>query len=94
MKKTFLSVLAAGLCVVTLLSGCQKTTYSNDYVNLGKYKGLNYAPADVSVTDAEVEQQIQQVLASQSTTTEVTDRTDVQDGDTVIMYDLEFEYQR
>ena len=83
MKKTFLSVLAAGLCVVTLLSGCQETTYSNDYVNLGKYKGLNYAPADVSVTDAEVEQQIQQVLASQSTTTEVTDRTDVQDGDTV-----------
>ena len=83
MKKTFLSVLAAGLCVATLLSGCQKTTYSNDYVDLGQYKGLNYAPADVSVTDAEVEQQIQQILASQATTTEVTDRTDVQDGDTV-----------
>ena len=84
MKKSFATVLAAGLCVATLLSGCQgKVTYSNDYVDLGQYKGINYAPADLSVTDEEVNQQIQQVLASQSTTTEITDRTDVQNGDTV-----------
>lgn len=82
MKKTFFSVLAVGLCIATLMTGCQKTAYSNDYVDLHQYKGLNYAPADVSVTDAEVDQQIQQVLASQSTTTEITDRTDVQNGDT------------
>lgn len=83
MKKTFFSVLAAGLCIATLMTGCQQNSYSNDYVNLGQYKGLHYAPAAVSVTDEEVNQQIQQVLASQSTTTEITDRTDVQNGDTV-----------
>lgn len=83
MKKPFLSVLSVGLCAAVLLSGCQKkVTYSNDYVDLGQYKGINYAPSDISVTDEEVDQQIQQILSSQSTTTEITDRTDVQNGDT------------
>lgn len=82
MKKALISLVAASLCIATLFAGCEKT-YSNDYVTLGQYKGLYYAPVDATVTDEEVEQQIQSVLDAYTTTTEVTDRSDVRDGDTI-----------
>ena len=75
MKKK-LAVLAAGICALSLfLTGCSGEI-SNDYVTITKYKDAD------AVSDNDVEAQINSVLQSKSTTTEVTDRA-AQTGDTV-----------
>lgn len=59
-------------------------TKVDDYgkVNLGQYKGVKLVIHDTSVTDDEVENQIQALLANNPTKVEVTDRP-AQLGDTV-----------
>ena len=61
--------------------------YSYEYdvesmVKLGEYKGLTYTETDVSVSDDEVESQINSTLAAHATAEQITDRA-VEDGDTV-----------
>ena len=51
-------------------------------VKLGEYKGLTYTETDVSVSDDEVESQINSTLTAQATAEQITDRA-VEDGDTV-----------
>ena len=82
MKKK-LAVLAAGICALSLfLTGCSGEI-SNDYVTTTKYKGVEIDKVDAdTVSDNDVEAQINSVLQSKSTTTEVTDRA-AQTGDTV-----------
>ena len=82
MKKK-LTVLAAGICALSLLlTGCS-SEISNDYVTITKYKGVEIDKVDAdAVSDNDVEAQINSVLQSKSTTTEVTDRA-AQTGDTV-----------
>ena len=82
MKKK-LAVLAAGICALSLfLTGCSGEI-SNDYVTITKYKGVEIDKVDAdTVSDNDVEAQINSVLQSKSTTTEVTDRA-AQTGDTV-----------
>ena len=82
MKKK-LAVLAAGICALSLLlTGCS-SEISNDYVTITKYKGVEIDKVDAdAVSDNDVETQINSVLQSKSTTTEVTDRA-AQTGDTV-----------
>ena len=82
MKKK-LAVLAAGICALSLfLTGCSGEI-SNDYVTITKYKGVEIDKVDAdAVSDNDVEAQINSVLQSKSTTTEVTDRA-AQTGDTV-----------
>ena len=82
MKKK-LTVLAAGICALSLLlTGCS-SEISNDYVTITKYKGVEIDKVDAdAVSDNDVETQINSVLQSKSTTTEVTDRA-AQTGDTV-----------
>ena len=82
MKKK-LAVLAAGICALSLfLTGCSGEI-SNDYVTITKYKGVEIDKVDAdAVSDNDVETQINSVLQSKSTTTEVTDRA-AQTGDTV-----------
>ena len=82
MKKK-LAVLAAGICALSLfLTGCSGEI-SNDYVTITKYKGVEIDKVDAdAVSDNDVEAQINSVLLSKSTTTEVTDRA-AQTGDTV-----------
>ena len=74
MKKK-LAVLAAGICALSLfLTGCSGEI-SNDYVTITKYKGVEIDKVDAdAVSDNDVEAQINSVLQSKSTTTEVTDR--------------------
>ena len=78
-----LAVLAAGICALSLfLTGCSGEI-SNDYVTITKYKGVEIDKVDAdAVSDNDVEAQINSVLQSKSTTTEVTDRA-AQTGDTV-----------
>ena len=56
------------------LTGCSGEI-SNDYVTITKYKGVEIDKVDAdAVSDNDVEAQINSVLQSKSTTTEVTDR--------------------
>lgn len=82
MKKK-LAVLAASICTLSLvLTGCS-SEISNDYVTITKYKGVEIDKVDsTKVTDDDVESQINSVLQSKATTTEVTDRA-AKEGDTV-----------
>ena len=60
-------------------------TYEYDgesMVKLGEYKGLTYTETDVSVSDDEVESQINSTLTAHATAEQITDRA-VEDGDTV-----------
>ena len=61
--------------------------YAYDYdveslVKLGDYKGLTYTETDTSVSDEEVEAQINSTLTAHATPEQITDRA-VEDGDTV-----------
>ena len=51
-------------------------------VKLGEYKGLTYTETDVSVSEDEVESQINSTLTAHATAEQITDRA-VEDGDTV-----------
>lgn len=51
-------------------------------VKLGEYKGVTYTETDVSVSDDEVESQINSTLTAHATAEQITDRA-VKDGDTV-----------
>lgn len=51
-------------------------------VKLGEYKGLTYTETDVSVSDDEVESQINSTLTAHATAEQINDRA-VEDGDTV-----------
>ena len=51
-------------------------------VKLGEYKGLTYTETDVSVSDDEVESQINSTLTAHAIAEQITDRA-VEDGDTV-----------
>ena len=55
---------------------------AKDYVTLGQYEGIEIPAAELEITDAEIDAQIQDLLSSHSETKEVTDRA-AQLGDTV-----------
>lgn len=78
MKKMAVICLC-GLAAAALVTGCSKK--SKDSVELGNYIGVEYTPASVEVTDADVDAQVQSLLASKPVETEV-DRA-AQKGDVV-----------
>lgn len=53
-------------------------------VELGEYKGITVTKTEVSVTDAEVDTELDNIRNQQARTVEVTDRA-VEDGDTVVI---------
>ena len=76
------------LCAGLLLAGCGKNSeekpdrVSGSAMNVN-YRGVEYEPYDTAVTDGEVEQRIASFRKEHANLIEVTDRTDVQNGDTV-----------
>ena len=77
MKKKLLALLLAS-CMVFSAAACGKTESTENTANtnglgtskiteLGEYKGLTYTPVDTTVTDEEVEMEIQYLVASSST---------------------------
>ena len=92
MKKVVIAALIA--CMVMALAGCSKsstnttnilTGYKTGDVTLGEYKGLTFSPYDQTVTDEEIQNQIDTFLAQHQTLEEITEREDVQEGDTVVI---------
>ncbi len=89
MKKT-MRVLLCGLMAAAVLSGCSKkeetpadttTAAAATNIKLGEYKGVTYTPVSTEVTDADVDAEIEALLASNPVWEEV-DRP-AQEGDTV-----------
>ncbi len=54
----------------------------SEYVNVGNYKGIEVAAVDASVTDEQIQDEIDAMLSDYTTYTEVTDRP-VESGDVV-----------
>lgn len=85
--KKLLTVVTV-LCMMLVLAACSEKTqqnmitgYKTGDVTLGQYKGLTYTPMDVSVTEEEIDAKVDDFMASKAEKIEITDRTDVQDGD-------------
>lgn len=76
-------VLAGIIAAVLLWPKDQPYDYDlSEYVKVGDYKGLDYSIAEVSVTDDEVETEIDSRLQSAATTETVTEGK-VEDGDSI-----------
>lgn len=78
MKKKLI-IFALSLCMVAGLSGCQKK-----YVTLGDYKGLALTKVSATVTDEELQDEIDMSLSDNATEEEITNRA-AKDGDTITM---------
>ena len=89
-KRFFATAMVAVLCVTSLmmLTGCGKEAAPYDYedlteyIEVGEYKGLKYSKEKQSVTDEEVQAEIDSILQQSATTEEVKEGT-VEDGDTI-----------
>ncbi|MEE0515635.1 MAG: trigger factor [Emergencia sp.] len=88
-KKLFAAGLIGVLCLSSALalSGCgEKQPYSDydlsEYVKVGEYKGLEYKKVTPSVSEKEVQEEIDSRLKSHAKTEEVKEGT-VEDGDTL-----------
>lgn len=85
-----------GVMGMTILSGCgdkkeknasarKVVEYNiNDYVKLGEYTGLSVDENITIVTDADVQSQLDQLVSSKTTYTDISDRNS-QAGDTVVI---------
>lgn len=90
MKKRIISLAVIAVFVagaMTMMTGCgEKAPYSgydfSEYVKVGEYKGLAYGKVEVSVSDAEVEDEIENRLHSAAETVESKSGT-VEDGDVI-----------
>lgn len=82
MKKRMTALVAVMCAASMLMTGCQAKELSNEYVTVSVYKGVEVEQVEASaeVTDADVEAQIENILASYAETVAVTDRA-AQDGD-------------
>ncbi len=89
-KKLFSTGLIAVLCLSSVLGmtacGGEKLPYSDydlsEYVTVGEYKGLEYERTTVSVSDEEVQEEIDSRLQANATSEQSTEGT-VEDGDTL-----------
>lgn len=77
--KKIVKVSAFGLMAVMMMTGCSQK--ANSVVKLGDYKGVEYTPMPVEVTDEDVESKIQSLVDMNPTVIEV-DR-EAADGDMV-----------
>lgn len=88
MKKKIM-LLAAVTLAAGMLSACGKDAAylseikASDYVTLGEYKGIEVTQTEPEVTDEYVDSYIEYLRSQRAVTVDVTDRTTVQEGDTV-----------
>ena len=68
MKKKYLKLATGVLSCALLLTGCSNSSNStrmtnySQYVTLGEYKGIEYTPASVEVTDEEIQAEVDYFL--------------------------------
>lgn len=87
MKKRIIAGLLCGMMVLGLASCGSSMSYEDydlkDYLKVGEYKGLTVAPYSVTVTDEDVDAQIQSNLDAAATDKKLDKNTAIEDGDTV-----------
>lgn len=87
MKKKTIAGLLCGVALLVLASCGSSMSYEdydlNEYLKVGEYKGLTVAPYSISVTDDEVQEQIQSNLKAAAKDTKLDKNTAIADGDTV-----------
>ncbi len=88
MRKKLL-VLGACLFAMFALAACgsdSELSYEDydlkEYIKVGEYKGLEVADYEITVTDKDVEQQIQTTLEASATTEEIDKKTPLAEGHT------------
>lgn len=86
-KKLF--VLGACLFAMFAFTACgsdSELSYEDydlkEYIKVGEYKGLEVADYEISVTDKDIEQQIQTTLEASATTEEIDKKTPLEEGHT------------
>lgn len=90
MKKKILSLVLVAVFVagaMTMMTGCgEKAPYSgydfSEYVKVGEYKGLEYKKINVSVSDGEIQDEIENKLKAAAETVAVEEGV-VEDGDVI-----------
>lgn len=87
MKKKTIAGLLCGVALLVLASCGSSMSYEDydlsEYLKVGEYKGLTVAPYSISVTDDEVQEQIQSNLKAAAKDTKLDKNTAIADGDTV-----------
>lgn len=87
MKKKIIAGLLCGMMTLGLFSCGSSMSYEDydlkDYLKVGEYKGLTVAPYSISVTDEDVDAQIQSNLEAAATDKKLDKNTAIEDGDTV-----------
>ena len=87
MKKKTIAGLLCGVALLVLASCGYSMSYEdydlNEYLKVGEYKGLTVAPYSISVTDDEVQEQIQSNLKAAAKDTKLDKNTAIADRDTV-----------
>ena len=87
MKKKPIAGLLCGVALLVLASCGSSMSYEdydlNEYLKVGEYKGLTVAPYSISVTDDEVQEQIQSNLKAAAKDTKLDKNTAIADGYTV-----------
>ncbi|MEF9941411.1 MAG: trigger factor [Lachnospiraceae bacterium] len=80
MKKRIMALVVSA-CIMVSMVGCGAKEISNEYITISQYKGVEVEQIEeTKVTDATVEASIKNVLESNTTSKEITDRA-VQKGD-------------
>ncbi len=87
MKKKFL-VLVACICMMIGMTACGAgVSYDgldlDEYIKVGKYKGLEVADFTVEITDEDIRTQIDSELEAAASSEELAEGTAIADGDTV-----------
>ena len=86
MKKRIIAGLLCSMMVLGLASCGSSMSYEDydlkDYLKVGEYKGLTVAPYSVTVTDEDVDAQIQSNLDAAATDKKLDTNTAIEDGDT------------
>ena len=87
MKKKTIAGLLCCVALLVLASCGSSMSYEdydlNEYLKVGEYNGLTVAPYSISVTDDEVQEQIQSNLKAAAKDTKLDKNTAIADGDTV-----------
>lgn len=74
-------VLPALLFLAVMLNGCGEKINALDYVTLGDYKGLAVTRMATTISEEDVQKQVDRMLDAFATQEAVTDRTAVENGD-------------
>ena len=87
MKKKIMVIMVCAMMILGLAACGQSVSYDGydlkEYIKVGEYKDLPVKPVEVSVTEDDVQEQIESTLEASATTKELSKGDAVADGDTL-----------